>query len=179
MLCAMCAVMLTGCAAMNPPQVTQSPTLTSPSPQALNSPAPTAESMYKDGVYTAQASEAYAAQNGGWQEYVKVTVTGGQVTDTEYDADMDGKKKSETTADEYPMDPHPSKWIPEIERQLKAAGEKTQIDGVTGATQSSRMAERLYAAALNAARTGNTATVTLADDAENAAPDTAQTDSAQ
>lgn len=62
------------------------------------------------------------------------------------------------------MDPHPSQWIPELEKNIMAAADPESIDSVTGATMSSQMVKKLYAAALNAARTGDTQVVTVADD---------------
>ena len=175
---AACVMALAGCARMDTPVTTQPPAL-SASPQALNSPAPTVESMYKDGTYTAEASEQYAEQNSGWKEYVTLTVAQGKISQVDYDALKDGKKKSETTKEEYPMEPHPSEWMHELETQMMNAQDSAQIDGVTGATQSSNLVKRLYDAALNAARTGNTATVTLADDAEESDPVDMDTDNIQ
>ena len=178
LLCVLCAMSFMGCSAMDKtPAATQAPVMnTSPSPQALNSAAPGWEKLYQDGTYMAQTSEAYAQQWQGWREYVKVTVKNGNIDQVEYDAEKDGKKKSQTTAEEYPMEPHPSQWTRQISDNLKAAeSESALADTVTGATASSKTARRLYAAALNAARTGNTQTVTLADDVEelkeNMSPD--------
>lgn len=167
LLCVLCAMSLMGCAALDRNDaVTQSPAMnTSPSPQALNSAAPGMESLYKDGTYTAQTSQAYAQQWQGWREYVTVTISNGNIAQVEYDAEKDGKKKSQTTQEEYPMEPHPSQWSKQLSDNLKASGSESALaDTVTGATSSSQTARRLYAAALNAARTGNTQTVTLADD---------------
>lgn len=116
----------------------------------------------QDGDYTAEVSDAYAASSGhGWKEYLQITVKDQQIASIEYDALKDGKKKSEATAEEYPMTPHPSEWIPKINEALRAAEMPEAMDTVTGATMSSNVARKLYAAVLSAAREGKTETVTV------------------
>ena len=164
---ALCALFLMGCSTVRDMTATQSPASTqqaSPSPQAQNSVLPSPDSQLKDGVYTAQVSDAYAQENHGWKEFVTLTVSGGQITDVKYDAEKDGKMKRDATESEFPMDPPPSQWIPQLEENIRMARDAEDIDAVAGATKSSNLVKKLYAAALNAAKNGDTAPVTLADE---------------
>lgn len=157
----MTAVMLTlsGCTAARDPMVSPSAT-SSPAPTAARAPAspsgsPGAAVSLKDGVYTARASDEYTQAAGhGWQEYLTVTVENGAIVQLDYDAVQDGKLKSETTPDVYPMTPHPSQWTPQLEASLMKADSAAAIDTVAGATASSRMARKLYTAVMEAAREG-------------------------
>jgi len=138
---------------------TPDPALTDP--VASSQPAGSTAAM-KDGVYTAEVSTAYAQSSGhGWKEYLKITVNNAQITSVEYDALKDGKKKSEASNEEYPMTPHPSEWIPRLNDAIQAAEMPEAMDTVAGATMSSNVARQLYAAVLNAASQGNTATVII------------------
>lgn len=142
-------------------QITNTPEMPLTSPNTTDQPVG-ADTALKDGDYTAEVSDAYAASSGhGWKEYLKVTVTNNQISSMEYDALKDGKKKSEATAGEYPMTPPPSEWIPKINDALRAAEMPEAMDTVSGATMSSQTARKLYAALLEAARTGNTQTVVI------------------
>lgn len=152
--------LMTACAAQPAPTPTAAPTHTpSPMPTSAATNVPTAapvQSDLMDGEYVAETSETYTAETGhGWREYVKITVSDGQIVDMEYDALKDEKKKSETTQDEYPMTPHPSQWIPQLNENLQAADNPDEVDAVAGATQSSQMIKKLYAAALKAAQMGD------------------------
>lgn len=159
-------MLVTGCAAQPAPAPTQAPTAQPTAavtlqPTNVPTAAPAASGLM-DGEYVAQTSETYTQQTGhGWQEYVKLTVSDGQLIDLEYDALKDGQRKSETTPDNYPMDPHPSQWTPQLNENLQAADNPDEVDAVTGATQSSQMIKKLYAAALRAARMGDEQAVTV------------------
>ena len=143
--------------ATSTPEVNMSPVL----PSASNQPAMT-DSQLQDGNYSAEVSESYAsAQGHGWKEYLKITVTNNQISSVEYDALKDNKKKSEATAEAYPMTPPPSEWIPKINDAIRAAEVPEAMDTVSGATMSSTVARQLYAAVLKAAREGNTETVVV------------------
>ena len=184
---------MTGCASNTPTptaQPTTQPTTQAPTqePTAQPTPAPTIEpatmepeatalgpnqpdasgEALKDGTYRAEISdEAAQKTDSGWKGYLVLTVSGGDVTQAEFDYLKDGKKKSETTTEEYPMDPPPSEWIPTYqEAVLKAGSSGTQIDTVTGATRSAQDINALYQAALKSARAGDTQTVII----EEAAP---------
>ena len=120
-------------------------------------------SKLKDGTYVAETSDAVATDSHGWKDTVTVTVSGGKVTDVVFDSFAldDGRAKSKETAETYPMDPHPSEWIPQLSANLKAASSADEVAAVAGATHSSESAKKLYAAALEAAAEGNTETVVV------------------
>ena len=149
--------LLTACAAQPAPSPTAAPTVTlAPVPVPTNIPsAVPPQSGLSDGEYVAETSESYTTGTGhGWREYVKLTVSDGQIIDMEYDALKDGKKKSAATQAEYPMTPHPSQWVPQLNENLQAADNPNEVDAVAGATQSSQMIRKLYAAALANAKAG-------------------------
>ena len=76
-------------------------------------------------------------------------------------ADSTGNLKSETTAEDYPMTPHPSEWLPTCEDQLmtaKISPDFVEIDGVSGATGGKTSANLLMETILTAAKTGDTST---------------------
>ena len=162
-----CALLLSACtrdttvqpSASPTTQVTNTPEMPPAMPDA--SEQPTMENgPLQDGDYIAEVSDAYAASSGhGWKEYLKITIKDQQIANLEYDALKDGKKKIEATAEEYPMTPPPSEWIPKINDALRAAEMPEAMDTVTGATMSSNVARQLYAAVLSAAREGKTETV--------------------
>lgn len=116
----------------------------------------------QDGVYAAEMSDEYvAAQGHGWQDYLKITVTNGIIENIEFDSLKDGKKKSAVSADEYPMNPPPSEWIPKLNEAIRKAEVPEAMDTISGATMSSVNARRMYEALLERARTGNTEIVVL------------------
>jgi len=160
---------LTGCAANDPaaPSATGQPGATQPAASqrptiqdTITAPDPAANTASQsaalvDGAYTARTSDEYTQGTGhGWQEYLTITVENGQIVQLDYDALQDNKLKSETTPDVYPMTPHPSQWIPQLEASMMQAATAADIDAVTGATNSSRMAQKLYAAVMEAAQEG-------------------------
>ena len=100
----------------------------------------------KDGTYTAQ----YKEPSHDWTEYLSVTYKDGVITDVDFD---------------YPMDPLPSEWIPQLEENVKAAGTADKIEAVAGATSSSESVKVLMAAVEKQAKAGNTEVV-LVDNAE-------------
>lgn len=127
----------------------------------------------QDGTYTAR----YQYPSHGYVEYLTVTFRDGRAAEVEFDAYSEtdpSAKKSSLTKEEYPMDPHPSKWMNDLERNIEKAGLKAdKIAGVAGATSSSRHARELYDAVLTAAREGKTETVLVRN--EEDAPDSGMT----
>ncbi len=113
-------------------------------------------SVYKDGTYKSEE----AAFSHGWKAFMEAEISGDKLVSVNFDyADSTGNLKSETTVDTYPMEPHPTTWIPEYENQLMATQitpEYTEIDGVSGATHGMLSANGLMEAILNAAKTGDT-----------------------
>ncbi len=127
----------------------------------------------KDGTYTAR----YQYPSNGYVEYLTVTFRDGQPKDVEFDAylETDPKiKKSELTREEYPMTPHPSEWMDDLEDNIEDAGLKPdRIATVAGATSSSRHARELYDAVLTAAKDGSKKEIVVENDEE--APDSGMT----
>ena len=76
-----------------------------------------------------------------------------------------GNKKSETTAESYPMVPHPSIWIPQYESLLLSTDivEDAEIDAISGATTAGTMINKMVNAALEAAKTGDTSEQVIID----------------
>lgn len=165
-----CMLLLTACtrdatttqpSASPAAQVTNTPDIPPIMPDSTDQPVGTSTTL-QDGSYTAEVSDAYAASSGhGWKEYLKITVANNQIENVEFDALKDNKKKSEASAEEYPMTPPPSEWIPKINDAIRAAEMPEAMDTVSGATMSSGIARKLYAAVLEAAREGKTETVVI------------------
>ena len=113
-------------------------------------------SVYKNGTYKAEES----AFSHGWKAFMDAEISGDKVVSVNFDyVDSTGNLKSETTPTTYPMDPHPSSWIPEYDTQLlntQISPEYAEIDGVSGATHGMHSANALMEAILNAAKTGDT-----------------------
>ena len=111
---------------------------------------------FENGVYTAEAADFHY----GWKAYMRAEIENDELVAVEFDYDNEAgdQKKSETTDQEYPMDPHPRVWCPQIEDQLLAVDitNFVEIDGVSGATGGSEEANQLFAAILDAAETGDT-----------------------
>lgn len=117
-----------------------------------------------DGSYTAEMSDTYATEVGhGYKPTLTITVSGGEVTDVVLDAvNLEtGELKSATTQETYPMDPHPSEWLPQLSENILNAENGDGVEAVAGATTASTEAKVLYDAVLGAAAEGNTETVVL------------------
>ncbi len=127
----------------------------------------------KDGTYTAR----YQYPSNGYVEYLTVTFRDGRPTEVEFDAYLETEpetKKSELTREEYPMDPHPSEWMDDLEDNIEDAGLKPdRIATVAGATSSSRHARELYDAILTAAKDGSKKEIIVENEEE--APDSGTT----
>ncbi len=120
------------------------------------------ELTYQDGTYKAVEAEfGY-----GWKGYLNITISEDALKAVEFDyLDEDGNKKSETTAESYPMVPHPSTWIPQYESTLLSTEivEYAEIDAVTGATNAGTAINKMVNAALEAAKTGDTSEQVIID----------------
>lgn len=181
-LCLVCS--MTGCAGTTPsptpvpatvaptasptmqPTNTPPPATPQPTMQATAAPESTDEAPVQgaiaDGTYRAEMSEKITQEEQGWQGYLEMTVKTGEVTQAEFDYIKDGKKKSETTKEEYPMEPPASEWIGQYAEKVMGAGlSGEKIDTITGATTSARDVNALYQAVLEAAKAGNTKTVVV------------------
>ncbi len=110
--------------------------------------------IYQNGTYKAETAE----YSHGWITFMEVSITDDKQTTVTFDARMeDGSLKSETTAETYPMDPHPTVWIPELEAQYMAVNivSFSSVDGITGATHGSDDADELFQLMLAAAKAGD------------------------
>lgn len=108
-------------------------------------------------VYRAEASEF----SHGWKAFLESEIENDEVVSVDFDyVDEDGNLKSETTVEEYPMDPHPTVWIPEYEAMLLGVDvtDFTEIDVVSGATGGWGAANALMTAVIGAYADGDTDT---------------------
>lgn len=100
-----------------------------------------------DGVYTAEMDDAAAEAAYGWRDTLVVEYRDGKMVSAVFESyDPDGNKKSETSADVYPMEPSPSEWVPQLNANLEKAGDSKHLDGVAGATLASGNAKALLEA---------------------------------
>ena len=117
-------------------------------------------SKIADGTYTAQMDDAAMESSHGWRDTLVVEYKGGKITSATFESyDADGNKKSETTAETYPMDPHPSVWVPQISENVMKAGDSKHLDTVAGATYASTDAKLLLEAIEKSGKPGETLTV--------------------
>ena len=125
----------------------------------------------QDGSYTAR----FQHPSSGYVEYLTVTFQNGKPTGAEFDAFLESdpqSRKSQTTREEYPMTPHPSEWMPQLAKNITAAGtDPDRVAGVAGATSSSRHARQLYNALLEAAVAGKTGETVVENEPDPANPD--------
>ncbi len=113
----------------------------------------------KDGTYRAELSDKATEDNLGWREYMEITYKDGDITDVAYDGiDADGRIKSTLTKEEYPMDPHPSEWIEKMKNNIKRGKTADKMEGIAGATRSSRNARLLMKHIEKSAAEGDTST---------------------
>lgn len=106
-----------------------------------------------DGTYTARASEATY----GWTDVLTVTYKDGAIVSATFDSeDENGNLKSKASADEYPMDPLPSVWMPQLSENIVKAGTSADVDAVAGATMGSNNAKALLAAIEKGAKDSST-----------------------
>lgn len=122
----------------------------------------------KDGTYTAR----YRYPSGGYIEYLTVTFQNGKPNTVDFDAYLEAdpdSRKSATDEQSYPMTPHPSQWMPQLEKNLVAAGTNPdKVASVAGATASSQRVREMYDAILKAAAEGKTAEIILENQPEDA-----------
>lgn len=120
-------------------------------------------SKIADGSYTAELDDASAAAAYGWRDTVVAQYKDGKLVSATFESyDADGNKKSETTAETYPMDPAPADWIPELTSRLTKAGEAKRVDAIAGATTASNNAKALLTAIEKSGKPGETIQVPAA-----------------
>jgi len=113
------------------------------------------ELIYINGTYKAIEAE----YNYGWKAYLHIDISEDELTSISFDyLDESGNKKSETTEEEYPMDPHPSIWLPQYESNLMNADiiNFSDIDAISGATHTVVTINKMMKVLLEAAKTGDT-----------------------
>jgi major membrane immunogen (membrane-anchored lipoprotein) len=119
-----------------------------------------AAKVYQNGTYSAETAE----YSHGWITFMEVTISDDKQTTVTFDCrNEEGGLKSETTEETYPMDPHPTVWIPELEAQYMAVDiiNYSTVDGITGATHGSDDSMALFQLMLDAAKEGDTVTQIL------------------
>lgn len=117
-----------------------------------------------DGVYTAEMDDAAAEASYGWRDTLVVEYKDGAVVSATFESyDAEGNKKSETTAETYPMDPAPSEWIPQMSENVQKAGTAKKIDTIAGATLASNNARALMEAIEANGKPGETIQVAAAE----------------
>lgn len=114
------------------------------------------ENMFVDGTYYAVTAEF----SHGWKAFMEAEISGDDLVIVDFDYfDENGGLKSETTVENYPMDPHPTAWLPEYESRLLEADitNFTEVDVISGATGAWGNANALMEVILAAAEEGDTA----------------------
>ncbi len=110
----------------------------------------------QDGEYSAQTTQ----DEYGWSDTLTVTYSGGELSQVTFESiNEEGTKKSTLSADEYPMDPPPSEWIPQMTENIKMSeGDPEAIEVIAGASISSENAKTMLSAINENANEGNTDT---------------------
>ena len=117
-------------------------------------------SKIADGTYTAQMDDAAMESSQGWRDTLVVEYKDGKIASATFESyDADGNKKSETTAETYPMDPHPTEWIPQLSESIVKAGDSKHLDTIAGATYASTDAKLLLEAIEKNGKPGETLVV--------------------
>ncbi len=113
-------------------------------------------SGYEDGTYTAQTTQ----DAHGWADVLSVTYSDGVLTDASFNSiNEEGTEKSTLAPEEYPMDPTPGEWIPQLTENVKASeGVPEDIATIAGASLSSQNAKNMLEAINENAMEGNTDT---------------------
>lgn len=100
----------------------------------------------KNGTYTAEMDDAYVEEFGyGYRDTLTVVYEDGVIVSATFDS-VDIETGTSKADAEYPMDPSPSVWIPELSEQIVVGGNSDSIDGIAGATNASENARKLLAA---------------------------------
>ncbi|OUQ37746.1 FMN-binding protein [Faecalibacterium sp. An122] len=145
MAAATALVVLAGCSSSS--STADSTAASSTASSAAASEETTETTGKADGVYTAQMDDASAEAAYGWRDELVVEYKDGKIVSATFESyDADGNKKSETTAETYPMDPSPADWMPELSENIVKAGTSSEIDGITGATLATNNAKAMLAA---------------------------------
>lgn len=119
-----------------------------------------------DGVYTARTDDAYAEANHGWTDELVLTFKDGKVVEAAYESfNADGEKKSENAEYIDAMTgaggPSPAEWMPQLAKNVVAAGSPDKVEAVAGATSASKTVVALFEGILKDGKVGETITVTI------------------
>jgi major membrane immunogen (membrane-anchored lipoprotein) len=149
---------------------TETPATTAPATTApaTTTAAATTESVYKDGIYKVAFDNF---DKNGWKGQVELEIKGDKITNVVFDyVNKDGKLKTQDEAYKKAMEPvtktYPAKFIPELQQSLLDKQDIAAVDAVAGATGSSNNFKALAGAALDMAKTGDTAPKTIPTPAE-------------
>lgn len=113
------------------------------------------ENIYKDGTYYAEQAEF----SHGYKAFVEAEIKDDKLVSVDFDYfDEEGGLKSETTAETYPMDPHPTAWLPQYESAMMDVDitNFAEIDAISGATHAGHNLNVLMQDVLDAAKDGDT-----------------------
>ncbi len=124
-------------------------------------PGETALPIFQDGIYEVQMPD----YDNGWKDFVRVTITGGEVEKVEYDGrDEDGALKSDDEKYRKDMiagnaakglpETYPADYGQKLADAYLASGSVEEMDGVAGATISTNHFKKLVRHALINARLG-------------------------
>ncbi len=113
----------------------------------------------QDGTYSAQTTQ----DEHGWSDTLSVTYSGGVLTDAMFESvNEEGTQKSTLTAEQYPMDPLPSEWIPQLTQNVKnSEGNPDNVDAIAGASLGTQNAKDMLSAINENAKDGNTDTIII------------------
>ena len=155
---------LAACSSKPAETTAPAPETTAPAPETTTpeTTAPAADAL-KDGVYTA-AYDNFDAH--GWKAQVVVEVKDAKIANVKFDyVNKDGALKSKDEAYKASMEPvaktYPEKAFNELQAALLEKQDITAVTAVSGATASSNDFIALAKAAVESAKAGNTAAVTL------------------
>lgn len=112
-----------------------------------------------DGVYTAQADDAYVMDSGyGWRDTLTVTYEGGKVASAVFESyDAEGNRKS--VAQDYDMEPSPTVWVPQLNENLAGIQSSDEVDTIAGATESAYNAKQMFEAIEKEGKAGETISI--------------------
>ncbi len=115
-----------------------------------------------DGVYTAQADDAYVDGDGyGWRDTLVLKYEGGQLVEAVFDSyNAEGAAKS-VPGNYEGMEVSPSEWVPQLSDNIKNAASPDEVDTVAGASIASENARKMYKAILEKGKPGETIDVVL------------------
>ena len=100
----------------------------------------------------------------GWKSFLEAEIKDDEISMIDFDyLDENGDRKSETTQEDYPMDPHPTVWVPEYESRLMNVdiNNFSEVDVITGATGAWGEANALMEAVIDAYNNGDNTTQIL------------------